>query len=397
MILEKGNLLVVDDTLDNLRLLSAMLSEQGYKVRKALNGQMALKTVSQVPPDVILLDINMTGINGYEVCQTLKDNQNTKEIPVIFISALDDILDKVKAFEVGGVDYICKPFQEEEVIARVENQLTIQRQKKQLQQEIKERKKTEQTLRVYLHAVSHDLRNPVLGMAMVLKNLLKKGRKENKPTIEMSNEVLEQIVASCDRQLNLINSLVETQQFEMGGVYLNCTPLDLFSLSQKLAAEWQPILKEHQGILDVLISPKLPVVNGDSDRLWRVFENLLANAIKHNLPGLKLTINAEVLNTQKLAFYPQKVIAKSSQDKQMVICTLADDGVGMNSEQAENLFERYHRGDGAKKTLGLGLGLYLCRQIIEAHGGEIGVITNPNDGAKFWFTLPVFESRKDTN
>ncbi|WGT68271.1 hybrid sensor histidine kinase/response regulator [cyanobacterium endosymbiont of Epithemia clementina EcSB] len=397
MILEKGNLLVVDDTLDNLRLLSAMLSEQGYKVRKALNGQMALKTVSQVPPDVILLDINMTGINGYEVCQTLKDNHKTKEIPVIFISALDDILDKVKAFEVGGVDYICKPFQEEEVIARVENQLTIQRQKKQLQQEIKERKKTEQTLRVYLHAVSHDLRNPVLGMAMVLKNLLKKGRKENKPTIEMSNAVLEQIVASCDRQLNLINSLVETQQFEMGGVCLNCTPLDLFSLSQKLAAEWQPILKEHKGILDVLISPELPVVNGDSDRLWRVFENLLANALKHNPPGLKLTINAEVLTSQKSAFYTQKVIEKSSQDKRMVICILADDGVGMNSEQAENLFERYHRGDGAKKTLGLGLGLYLCRQIIEAHGGEIGVITNPNAGAKFWFTLPVFDSLKNTN
>ncbi|WP_267383170.1 hybrid sensor histidine kinase/response regulator [Cyanobacterium sp. uoEpiScrs1] len=397
MILEKGNLLVVDDTLDNLRLLSAMLSEQGYKVRKALDGKMALKTISQVPPDVILLDINMTGINGYEVCRTLKDNQKTKEIPVIFISALDDILDKVKAFEVGGVDYICKPFQEEEVIARVENQLTIQRQKKQLQQEIKERKKTEQTLRVYLHAVSHDLRNPVLGMAMVLKNLLKKGKKENKQTIEISNVVLEQIVASCDRQLNLINSLVETQQFEMGGVHLNCTPLNLFSLSQKLSAEWQPILKEHKGILDVLVSSELPVVKADSDRLWRVFENLLANALKHNPPGLKLTITAEVLTPQKLALYTKKNIKKSSQDTRMVICTLADNGVGMNSEQAENLFERYHRGDGAKKTLGLGLGLYLCRQIIEAHGGEIGVITNPDAGAKFWFTLPVFDIKKDTN
>lgn len=397
MILEKGNLLVVDDTFDNLRLLSAMLSEKGYKVRKALNGQMALKTVSQVPPDVILLDINMTGINGYEVCEILKSNQKTQEIPIIFISALDDILDKVRAFEVGGVDYICKPFQAEEVIARVENQLTIQRQKKQLQQEIKERKKTEQTLLVYLHAVSHDLRNPVLGMAMVLKNLLKKGRRENKQTIEIPNVALEQIVASCDRQLNLINSLVETQQFEMGGVHLNCEPLNLFSLSQKLAAEWQPILKERQGRLDILISPKLLVVNGDHDRLWRVFENLLANALKHNPPGLKLTINAEVITPKKSAFSTQELIKKLYQEKRMVICTLTDDGVGMNSEQAENLFERYHRGDGAKKTLGLGLGLYLCRQIIEAHGGEIGVITNPNAGAKFWFTLPVFDSEKNAN
>ncbi len=389
MTLEKGNLLVVDDTPDNLRLLSAMLSEQGYKVRKALNGQMALKTVSQVPPDVILLDINMTGINGYEVCQTLKSNEKTKDIPVIFISALDDILDKVKAFEVGGVDYICKPFQGEEVIARVENQLTIQRQKKQLQQEIKERKKTEETLRVYLHAVSHDLRNPVLGMAMVLKNLLKKAKSQNKQTVEISNGVLEQMGASCDRQLNLINSLVETQQFEMGGVSLNCKPLNLFSLSQKLAAEWQPMLKERQGILEVLISPTLPVVNGDSDRLWRVFENLLANALKHNPPNLKLTINAEVLTPQTSVMNNHEDHKKISQKTQMVICSLADNGVGMTLEQAETLFERYHRGEGAKKTLGLGLGLYLCRQIIEAHGGDIGVVTSPNSGAKFWFTLPI--------
>ncbi|MGK7872695.1 MAG: adenylate/guanylate cyclase domain-containing protein [Xenococcaceae cyanobacterium] len=131
----KGNILVVDDTPDNLRLLSVMLTEQGYKVRKALNGQTALKTVRIVPPDLILLDINMPGMNGYEVCQALKADEQTKEIPVIFISALDDVLDKVKAFKVGGVDYITKPFQGEEVLARIENQLTIRQLQKQLQEQ----------------------------------------------------------------------------------------------------------------------------------------------------------------------------------------------------------------------------------------------------------------------
>ncbi|MBW4626359.1 MAG: response regulator [Brasilonema octagenarum HA4186-MV1] len=121
----KGNILVVDDTPDNLRLLSAMLTAQGYEVRKALNGKMGLMACQMVLPDVILLDINMPGVNGYELCQQLKDDERTCEVPVIFISALDDVLDKVKAFDVGGVDYITKPFSVAEVILRIENQINL--------------------------------------------------------------------------------------------------------------------------------------------------------------------------------------------------------------------------------------------------------------------------------
>jgi PleD family two-component response regulator len=128
----RGNLLLVDDTPNNLRLLSAMLTEQGYEVRRVVNGQMALKTAQANPPDLILLDIKMPDMNGYEVCQRLKIDPITRDIPVIFISALDEVLDKVKAFAVGGVDYITKPFSEEEVFARVENILTI----RQLQQRV---------------------------------------------------------------------------------------------------------------------------------------------------------------------------------------------------------------------------------------------------------------------
>ncbi|HEY9602310.1 MAG TPA: response regulator [Allocoleopsis sp.] len=149
-----ADLLVVDDTPDNLRLLSTMLSEQGYKVRKVISGQLALRVVSVAPPDLILLDINMPQMNGYEVCQQLKANPNTAEIPVIFISALDDVWDKVKAFDVGGVDYISKPFQGEEVLARIKNQLALRSLQKQLieqnarlSQEIRDRQKVEEALR----------------------------------------------------------------------------------------------------------------------------------------------------------------------------------------------------------------------------------------------------------
>jgi DNA-binding response OmpR family regulator len=123
----RGNILIIDDNPDNLRLLSNMLTEQGYKARSATNGKLALASVHSAPPDLILLDITMPSMNGYEVCKQLKADEQTRDIPVIFISALDEVLDKVKAFSVGGVDYITKPFQFEEVLARVKTHLALHR------------------------------------------------------------------------------------------------------------------------------------------------------------------------------------------------------------------------------------------------------------------------------
>lgn len=158
------DIMIVDDMPDNLRLLSTMLTSHGYQVRKAINGQLALQGAQMSPPNLILLDINMPQMNGYEVCEKLKKNENTKDIPIIFISALDDVLEKVKAFQVGGVDYITKPFQIEEVLARVESQLSLrslqsklQQQARELQernallqQEIIERKRAEEEIRFLL-------------------------------------------------------------------------------------------------------------------------------------------------------------------------------------------------------------------------------------------------------
>ena len=147
----KADILIIDDTPENLNLLSAMLTDQGYKVRSVTKGSTGLRGAIAAPPDLILLDVNMPEMNGYEVSQHLKADSRTCEIPVIFISALGDVLDKVKAFKVGGVDYITKPFQVEEVLARIENNLTIRRltqqlqaQNTQLQQEIQERQRAEE-------------------------------------------------------------------------------------------------------------------------------------------------------------------------------------------------------------------------------------------------------------
>jgi len=148
------NILIVDDTPDNLRLLAKILESQGYTVRKSLNGRMAIEGVRREPPDLILLDINMPEMNGYEVCQKLKASVATAQIPIVFISALERLEDKVRAFDLGGVDYITKPFQEQEVLLRVKNQLLIQQQRQELieknqrlEQEIQERLKAEAEVR----------------------------------------------------------------------------------------------------------------------------------------------------------------------------------------------------------------------------------------------------------
>lgn len=143
----RGDILIVDDTLDNLRLLSAMLEEQHYDVRSVTNGSTALMGVRAQAPDLILLDINMPGMNGLEVCRRLKTDPDTKEIPIIFISALNEVFDKVAAFAAGGVDYIVKPFQVEEVIVRIENQLKLCRLQAQLRSQNDQLQKTEAELR----------------------------------------------------------------------------------------------------------------------------------------------------------------------------------------------------------------------------------------------------------
>lgn len=125
-------ILVVDDVLENLRLLSKILNRAGYKVRQAIDGQMALRTVRSVQPDLILLDVMMPKLDGYQVCLALKSDPLTQNIPIIFVSALDEVLDKVKAFKMGASDYITKPFQHEEVVARVENQIQIHQLSQQL-------------------------------------------------------------------------------------------------------------------------------------------------------------------------------------------------------------------------------------------------------------------------
>ena len=369
-----NTLFIVDDTPDNLRLLANILSGRGYSIRKALNAAVALKSIQQSPPDLILLDINLPEMSGYDLCKQLKADPLTAEIPIIFISALDNVQDKIKAFQVGGADYVAKPYQMEEVFARIEHQLLLQAQKRQLKAEIRERERAEKALEVYLHIVSHDLRNPVLGISMVLNNCLNKPMPADQTLIPFKRETLEQMRQSCDRQLALINSLVETQQFEQQGVPLVLRSLSLADLIKNILQEWS-LRFEAQGVeVETQIPESLPLVQADANYLWRVFDNLVANALKYNPQPRPQPLTLQILVT---VTPPQ------------IVCQVVDNGVGIPTAIADQVFDRYQRGDKSNNHLGLGLGLYVCRQIIQAHGGEINLNPAVEQGTDIGFTLPI--------
>jgi signal transduction histidine kinase len=223
-----------------------------------------------------------------------------------------------------------------------------------------------QQLRVFLHAVSHDLRNPVLGMLMVLKNLLQQSGEK----VQISRSILQRLVDSSDRQLELINSLIETHSAEIRGVMVHRQPLKLSPLTQSALADLQPILVKEETILKNLIPDDLPLIHADPLQLSRVYQNLIANALQHNPPGLTITLDAKL-------------------EGNWLYCRVMDNGVGMSPQQCEKLFDLYFRGNQKRHSVGLGLGLYMCRQIVTAHGGEIGVDSYLNSGTTFWFKLPV--------
>lgn len=275
-------------------------------------------------------------------------------------------------------------------------------------EDITQRKQAQESLRLFIHALSHDLRNPVAGMLMVLKHWQRKSG----DSIAIPRSVLERMIQGSEQQLRLINSLLEVHAGELRGWVLHCDRVDLRVVAEAAAADLEPLMNEAKATFKNLIPDDLPAVNADNTQLRRVFSNLIANALKHNLPGLNLTVSAQVIKAGKLIInqkkgkqdidklpitHPQSPITNPplsipNYSNSMIYCTVEDDGAGILPEQCEHLFDLYVRGDQSRHSVGLGLGLYLCRQIIGAHGGEIGVISSPGAGASFWFTLPVAEN-----
>lgn len=379
----EGCVLVVDDNPTNLSVLVNLLRDVGLRVLVATDGESAIEQIEYVKPDLILLDVMMPGIDGFETCQRLKANVETSKIPIIFMTALSETVDKVRGLSLGAVDYVTKPFEHEEVLIRIRTHLTIAKQRQQiesqnlnLQTEISDRQRAEEALTIFLHAVSHDLRNPVTGLLMVLNNLAQTTNAEvdSQADIILPRNTLARMQQSGDRQLALINSLLESHVNDVHGIVIHPQPVAIREVIQAAIDDLQSFLDKEETEVSIQIADNLPLADIDAANICRVFQNLIANALKHNPPNLKLTISAEI------------------NPENMLVCAVIDNGMGISTEQSEHLFELYTQGKTQsnlnRRSLSLGLGLYICRQIVEAHGGAIGVTGELNVGSRFWFTLP---------
>ncbi|MEH1919238.1 hybrid sensor histidine kinase/response regulator [Nostoc sp.] len=439
---QKKNILVVDDTPDNLRLLSAMLTAQGFEVRKALNGKMALTACQMVLPDVILLDINMPGMDGYQVCQQLKADDKTCEVPVIFISALDDVVDKVKAFDVGGVDYIAKPFHGAEVVLRIENQINLRllqvklQEKNFLLQQALDDLKASQVQQIQnekmvalgqlVAGLAHEINNPISFIYGNLQyagqyvedlvNIIEVYQQEYpKPTPKV-----QQIAKNVD-----LNFIIKDLQSLIGAMYrgsdrIREIVLALQHFSRHDEAEMKRV-NIHEDIENTLVMLQhrlreaadrpaivvvkdygnLPLVTCYASELNQVFMHLLNNAIDAIEDGVgngelgpysgdreQWGVTNQSSTSYSLLPTPQIRIHTEVTDLNLVKIAIADNGLGIEESLRSRLFDPFFTTKPVGK--GSGLGLSISYQIIvQKHRGNISCNSSVGKGAEFVIEIPI--------
>ncbi|PSB05332.1 hypothetical protein C7B76_31745 [filamentous cyanobacterium CCP2] len=250
---------------------------------------------------------------------------------------------------------------------------------------------SQRQLRIFLHSVSHDLRSPVIGTSMVLKGLLDRSKEQ----VIIDRAILERLIQGNERQLTLINSLLEAHSSEIQQLTLHCEPASLHHIIDSVLSDLEPTLQNNHIEVINHVNGDLPLIHVDVNQIWRVYCNLIANAVKHNPHGIQLILKASVMTIERDdQSLTQKPLISSSftpdaEPTPILYCTVQDTGIGIDPAQSQRLFDLYTRGSRARYMPGLGLGLYLCKQIVAAHGGRIGVSSQPGKGATFWFMLPL--------
>jgi two-component system sensor histidine kinase/response regulator len=359
----KPKIMVVDDTIASLKLLEEMLSQQGYAVRAFPIGRMALAAAPRELPDLVLLDIQMPEMSGYEVCERFKADPALASIPIIFISAQQEPEDKVRAFAAGGVDYVTKPFQFEEVEARVKTHLDLRRQKLALQQSYERLKELEQLRDNLVHMVVHDMRSPLFAIIMALDLV-----KINVPTpTEKTTKYLQMAGSNVTKLTEMVTQLLDISRLEAGKMPLQKNRCNLAATAQTVIDSLNTV-KADRSL--TLVAPEPVFATCDPEVVGRILTNLVTNALKFTNPN-------DVV----------KIMVDKSENFARI--SVIDHGPGIPVQYRSSIFDKFTQVEGEKRKYGSGLGLTFCKLAVEAHGGVIGVDSSPDLENTFWFTLPL--------
>ena len=363
---ERKKIMVVDDAFANLHFMHKMLQSKDYHVVAFPDGEKALNATAKNPPDLIFLDIKMPGMDGFEVCDRLKADAATKDIPVIFLSALADTKNKIKAFAAGGVDYVTKPFQFDEVNARMETHLRLRGLQLELQA-------LNDCKNLFMGMAAHDLRSPLAAIILMCELLI--GQISHLLT-EKQSEFLGVILTSSEFMIGLINDLVDVSAIESGHLSLNRRMIDITVPIIK-SVEINRMFASQKNITIAISYPEqLPLVFADADRIGQVIDNLLSNAIKYSQPGTDISL-------------------RLSHENDKIIVLVADQGLGIPEKEQDKLFHAFGKTSvqpASKKERSTGLGLLIVKKIIEAHDGRVWFKSEPGKGTEFFFFLPSCQS-----
>lgn len=395
-----SSILIVDDNPTNLKVLFDSLERYGFEILVARDGESAVKRAMYAQPDIILLDVVMPGTDGFTTCINLKQHERTKNIPVIFMTALASPDNKVKGFEVGAVDYVTKPLQYEEVLARVTTHLRIRdlqqrleaqntmlhEKNKQLREEVTERKRVEKRLKyvnqqlkesntskdTLFSIIAHDLRAPfsaLLGLSETVIHYIDEYSKEE------IRENMIKIRTSSEAVYSLLENLLAWSRLQRGLLQFHPTLISLYDIAEENVTLFKPQAEQKQLALRHHIAADTTVY-ADKSMLETIIRNLLSNALKFTKQGGAIDISA-------------------TRSDQLIEIAVNDTGIGIAQDTIPKLFrlDTHYTNVGTEGEHGSGLGLSLCKELVEKHQGTIWVQSEEGRGSAFRFTLPYCEGQ----
>lgn len=362
-------ILIVDDVMSNVLLLKVLLTNEKFAIATASNGRQALEQVEKENPDLVLLDVMMPDMSGFEVAQHLKSNPNTADIPIIFLTALNSTADIVKGFQVGANDFISKPFNKEELIIRVTHQISLVAAKRLILSKTEELQRTIAGRDKLYLVIAHDLRSPMGSIKMVLNMLIL-----NLPSEKIGAEMYELLTMAnqtTEDVFSLLDNLLKWTKSQIGKLNVVYQDVDLVEVTDGVI-EIFSMVASLKKIKIREMKPEKMMVNADIDMLKTVVRNLLSNAIKFSKE------NSEVL-------------VKMEEVDGMAVVSVQDHGCGISEEGQKKLLhtDTHFSTFGTNNEEGSGLGLLLCKDFVVKNGGKLWFTSKEGEGSIFSFSIPV--------